>query len=115
MIPFTPQFLTWINPCKSNNNDIVIANLIKKFECMMVEYIQKKKKEQSFYFEIPKEYNCARKQFLENNPMSSEESRKRVGLSKVGRKKMINSEGNCKYVKPEDFSIFLNNGYFFTG
>lgn len=64
MIPFTPHFLKWINPGKCYDNEINIENLIKKFECMMIEYIQKKKK--VFYFKIPKEYNCVRKQFLEN-------------------------------------------------
>lgn len=66
MIPFTPQFLTWINSEKRYDNEINVANLMKKFECMMIEYMQKTKKEKVFYFKIPKEYNCVRKQFLEN-------------------------------------------------
>ena len=55
----------------------------------------------------------ARKQMLDNNPMKSEFLREKVKLTKIGRKKMINSEGVQKYVRPEEFEKYLNDGFVF--
>ena len=55
----------------------------------------------------------AKKQLLETNPMKSEILRKKVSQSKIGRRKMINSEGIQKYVRPEEFDKHLNEGFVF--
>jgi group I intron endonuclease len=50
-----------------------------------------------------------------DNPMSSEENRKKVGESKIGRKKMYSPEKTeAKYIKPEQFRVFQELGWSFA-
>lgn len=53
------------------------------------------------------------KMLEENNPMNSIENRKKVGDSKLGRRKMRNSAGVGKYVKVEEQSQYELDGWVF--
>jgi len=53
------------------------------------------------------------KMLEENNPMNSIENRKKVGDSKLGRRKMRNSAGVGKYVKAEEQSQYELDGWVF--
>jgi len=52
----------------------------------------------------------ARKQMLNNNPMSNQELRAKVAQTKIGNKKVV-KEGVFKYARPHEIESFLNQGY----
>lgn len=56
----------------------------------------------------------ARVQFKNNNPMQNVSSRQKVSQSKIGRKKMIDNNRVLKYVKPEEFQLYLDRGFNFV-
>jgi len=56
----------------------------------------------------------SREQFKNNNPMQNISSRKKVSQSKIGRKKMIDNNRVFKYVKPEEFQLYLDRGFNFA-
>jgi hypothetical protein len=55
-----------------------------------------------------------KKKFENYNPMNNEISRKKVSESKIGRRKIISTTGISKYVRPDQFNDFLNQGYRFV-
>lgn len=95
MIPFTPQFLKFLNPEKQYDHDIHVAKLIKKFEYMM----STNRKNKTFYFKIPKEYNCVRKQFLENIVNNLEKEGFKYDYDNTNKKTYLFFTSFLKYTK----------------
>jgi hypothetical protein len=56
----------------------------------------------------------SREQFLNSNPMQNKSSRHKVSQSKIGRKKMIDNNRVFKFVKPEEFQLYLDRGFNFA-
>ena len=56
----------------------------------------------------------AREQLKNNNPMQNISNRQKVSQSKIGRKKMIDNKRTFKYVKPEEFQLYLDRGFNFV-
>jgi hypothetical protein len=56
----------------------------------------------------------SREQFKNSNPMQNQSSRQKVSQSKIGRKKMIDNNRVSKFVKPEEFQMYLDRGFNFV-
>lgn len=92
MIPFTPNFLAWINPDKNRSQEIQVSELIKQFEHMVYNTIKSKQISSDvrkvIYFKIPKTYYSIKNVFLENISSNLEKE----GFTYLANEDMIENE-----------------------